>query len=161
MLNCITIGKKIPTEIVSNLILAYSVMAKGAIIKVRFLFASKRGFCPSSSWEHSTRNQCQAKIQAVPVLCALQLALPRSSTAARARGCSWVPQYDGTVPNGGAQVAFAGFFEDCRPTASCLLPPSSRFSRRKDTCFRHCIRKLQSSNTGKGSSARGHSRKLS
>lgn len=72
MLNCITVGKKIPTEIVSNLILAYSVMAKGAIIKMRFLFLPARGdFAPAAagSIAQETGVRLKSKLCLYCVLC--------------------------------------------------------------------------------------------
>lgn len=78
---------KIPTEIMSNLILVYSVMANEAINKGDFFLAAKSG-----CWECSATNLGQPEIQnSNPVLAAPQPVLSWSSTVARALGCYGCP----------------------------------------------------------------------
>lgn len=83
--------EKIPTEIMSNLILVYSVMLNEAIIKVISFWQQGVGV---GSAVKQTWVSLKSKIQAVPVVAAPQPAVSWGSTVARAWGCYWVPQYN-------------------------------------------------------------------
>lgn len=79
--------EKIPTEIMSNIILVYSVMANEAINKGDFFLAAKSG-----CWECSATIPGQPEIQNPnPVPAAPQPALSWSSTVARALRCYGCP----------------------------------------------------------------------
>lgn len=160
MLNCITAGKKMPVEIISNLILAYSLTGNGAIIKAWFpFFVSKGEFHPGSCRECNTTDSCQTEIQAALILAAPWLAVPRSSPTARAQsspGCpSMMTQSWMVVPSSLCWFLW-GPLTYCTPAA----PPHILGLAVRRTHTSDIARRLQSSNAVKGLSAWGHSRKL-